>query len=61
MTRQTPDALLRALPRHDDSGATSAEYGLIASLIAAVIGLTVATLGTEVLALFQAAADAFTP
>jgi Flp pilus assembly pilin Flp len=35
-----------------DIGATSIEYALIASLIAAAIGLTVGALGQQVLALF---------
>lgn len=38
----------------DDKGATSIEYAILGSLIAAVIVLTVATLGTQVQALFQA-------
>lgn len=37
----------------DDKGATSVEYAIIGSLIAAVIVLTVATLGTQVQELFQ--------
>jgi pilus assembly protein Flp/PilA len=37
----------------DESGATAVEYALLASLIAAVIGGTVAALGQQVLTLFQ--------
>jgi len=37
----------------DESGATSVEYALIGSLIAAVIGGAVAALGQQVVALFQ--------
>jgi Flp pilus assembly pilin Flp len=37
----------------DESGATSVEYALMASLIAAVIGGAVAALGQQVLALFE--------
>lgn len=37
----------------DERGAASIEYAILGSLIAAVIVLTVATLGTQVLALFQ--------
>lgn len=40
---------------HDRSrGATSVEYALIGSLIAAVVALTVGRLGDEVAALFEA-------
>jgi pilus assembly protein Flp/PilA len=37
----------------DDSGAAAVEYGLLVALIAAVIVVTVATLGTKVEAGFQ--------
>jgi len=37
----------------DESGATSVEYALLASLITAVISVSVATFGQQVLALFQ--------
>ena len=36
-----------------DRGASSIEYAILGSLIAAVIVLVVTTLGTQVLALFQ--------
>lgn len=37
----------------DESGASAAEYGLFLALIAAAIMATVATLGGDVLGLFQ--------
>lgn len=40
-------------PLRDETGATAAEYALIASLVAAVIGATVTLLGEEVIQLFQ--------
>lgn len=43
----------------DEAGQAAAEYSIIASLIAAVIVTVVAVLGTEVVALFETAADAF--
>lgn len=46
MTRRTPD-------RQDgETGATSVEYALMASLIAAVIAVAVGALGQAVLGLF---------
>ncbi|HWH28521.1 MAG TPA: Flp family type IVb pilin [Mycobacteriales bacterium] len=39
--------------RRDDEGATAVEYGLMVGLIAAAIILTVATLGDELVALFD--------
>ncbi|GAA2511761.1 Flp family type IVb pilin [Pilimelia columellifera] len=42
-----------------DRGATAAEYVIIASLIAAVIALTVALFGEQVAELFQRAVDGF--
>ncbi|MGH3738569.1 MAG: Flp family type IVb pilin [Micromonosporaceae bacterium] len=39
--------------RDPDQAASSVEYALLASLIAVVIAGTVATLGTQVLALFD--------
>ena len=38
--------------RRDDRGATAVEYGLLVALIAAVIVVTVATLGTKIEAAF---------
>lgn len=43
--------LFDRLPR-GDRGATAVEYGLVLSLVAAVIATAVATLGTHVLASF---------
>jgi Flp pilus assembly pilin Flp len=37
----------------DETGATAAEYALMASLIAAVIAATVALVGEELLGLFE--------
>ncbi|WP_114907870.1 Flp family type IVb pilin [Ornithinimicrobium murale] len=55
-----PPELLPDSPRRErDRGGTAAEYALVASLIAVVIAAAVGTLGTEVLGLFQAAADGF--
>jgi pilus assembly protein Flp/PilA len=48
---------LRYLQNED--GAAAAEYGLFLALIAAVIIATVATLGNEVLGLFQSAEGTF--
>ena len=42
----------------NDEGATAVEYGLLVALIAAVIVGTVATLGGQVDAAFQAIVDA---
>jgi pilus assembly protein Flp/PilA len=42
----------------DERGATAVEYALMAAFIAAVIVTVVTTLGTEVQAMFQKAADA---
>lgn len=42
-----------------EQGATAVEYALLASLIAAVIGAIVATLGQQVLAFFQLMIGAF--
>ena len=39
-------------PRRDDKGATAVEYGLLVSLIAAVIIVAVATLGGKINAAF---------
>jgi len=49
-----PDpAILPRLDLQDETGASAVEYGLLASLIAAVIAGVVATLGEEVVALFE--------
>ena len=42
-----------------EEGGTAVEYALIASLIAAVIGLTVSAIGGKVFNMFQAAAAMF--
>jgi pilus assembly protein Flp/PilA len=42
-----------------EAAATSIEYALLGSLIAAVIAATVGMLGSQVLDLFQSAADLF--
>jgi pilus assembly protein Flp/PilA len=44
----------------DDSGAAAVEYGLLVALIAAVIVVTVATLGTKVHAGFTTVCTALT-
>lgn len=41
----------------DEIGATAVEYALLASLVAAVIVAIVATMGEEVLGLFQSVID----
>jgi len=38
--------------KHDDEGATAVEYGLMVSLIAAVIVIAVAALGTKLNGIF---------
>jgi Flp pilus assembly pilin Flp len=43
----------------DEGGATSAEYAIMASMIAGVIFLAVSQLGSSVCQLFQSAQDAF--
>lgn len=43
----------------DERGATAIEYGLIASLIAAVIIAAVTLLGTDLQTTFQGLADVF--
>jgi pilus assembly protein Flp/PilA len=42
----------------EERGATAVEYALMAAFVAAVIVTVVTTLGTEVQAMFQKAADA---
>ncbi|MDQ4052034.1 MAG: Flp family type IVb pilin [Actinomycetota bacterium] len=44
--------------RRDDRGASAVEYALLVTLIAAVIFTIVATVGTDLRAVFQNAADA---
>lgn len=51
-------ALAGARLRRGDAGATATEYALLAALVAGVIILAVATVGGEVLGLFQSADDA---
>jgi Flp pilus assembly pilin Flp len=46
--------------RHSQSGASSAEYGLLISLIAAAIVVTLVFFGTEVSALFDEPCDSLT-
>lgn len=43
----------------EDTGASAVEYALLASLIAAVIVVIVATLGQQVLELFNGVIDSF--
>ena len=38
--------------RRDDEGATMVEYGLLVALIAVVVAVAAATLGTQIAALF---------
>ena len=44
--------LLMGRPRRDDEGATMIEYGLLASLIAVVVGVAAAFFGTQTAAVF---------
>lgn len=44
-----------------DEGATAVEYAVLASLIAAVVAVTVSQLGQAILGLFNQAAAMFTP
>jgi Flp pilus assembly pilin Flp len=46
--------------RHTEAGATSSEYGLLISLIAAAIVVTLVFFGTEVSALFDEPCDSLT-
>ena len=50
--------LRRLAMLRDERGATAIEYGLLAALIAAVIIITVAALGTNLTSLFETLADA---
>ncbi len=45
----------------DEEGATAVEYGLLVALIAAVIVLTVQTLGGQINTAFQTVVTALTP
>lgn len=45
----------------DEEGVTAIEYGLIASLIAVVIILSVTSVGTQLKAVFTSIATALTP
>ena len=42
----------RTVDRRNDKGATMVEYGLLVALIAVVVGVAAATLGTQIAALF---------
>lgn len=46
-------AMLKARLAYRDRGATAVEYGLIVALIAAVIVVVVATLGSQINSAFQ--------
>jgi pilus assembly protein Flp/PilA len=48
----------RVATRHDETGATAVEYGMIVALIAAVIVTIVATLGGQINDAFTAISDA---
>jgi pilus assembly protein Flp/PilA len=52
--------LIRSARRlaHDDDGVTAIEYGLIAALIAVVIIAAVTTIGTQLVAVFEAVSAA---
>jgi pilus assembly protein Flp/PilA len=53
--------LIRSARRlaHDEDGVTAIEYGLIAALIAVVIVASVAAVGTQLVAVFEAVSAAF--
>jgi pilus assembly protein Flp/PilA len=53
--------LQQPLPRRDDRGVTSVEYGLMVALIAVVIAVTVALLGNNLKALFNNVAGTVNP
>jgi pilus assembly protein Flp/PilA len=53
--------LHQPLPRRDDRGVTSVEYGLMVALIAVVIAVTVALLGNNLRALFNNVAGTVNP
>lgn len=44
-------------PDDEDEGATMVEYGLMVALIAVVVMTVVATLGTDIAAMFQKVVD----
>ena len=46
------------MPRHDDSGASAAEYSLLVAAIAALIVAVVFVLGGHVAALFDTSCEA---
>ena len=48
--------LQQFVTRRDDEGATAVEYGLMVSLIAAVIAVAVALIGTNLTSLFNTVA-----
>lgn len=48
--------LQQFVTRRDDEGATAVEYGLMVSLIAAVIAVAVALIGTNLSSLFNTVA-----
>ena len=56
----TRDRMFARAWQSADRGATAVEYGLIASLIAAVIVIAVTAFGTQLLALFDLMPDALT-
>jgi len=58
---ETPRFGLRSLLslRHDEDGAAMAEYGLLITLIAAVVAGVASALGTDILASYTAVAGYF--
>ena len=59
---ETPRFGLRSLLtrlRHDEDGAAMAEYGLLITLIAAVVAGVASALGTNILAFYAAVAGYF--
>ena len=57
-TLATLVALAKTRLAKEEEGATAVEYGLMVGLIAAVIVVLVATLGTELAGMFQEVLDA---
>jgi len=51
-------AVITTLFHSRERGATAVEYGLLVALIAAVIVVVVATLGTQISTAFQSVTDA---
>jgi pilus assembly protein Flp/PilA len=47
--------------RRDDRGATMVEYGLLVALIAVVVGVAAAVLGTDIAALFTKVGNSVNP